>query len=370
MSALIKSKKRPVLPDADDVEYYAKMTLEGAFNLTPAELSWHRRHGFLHDHGYILRPRYTPGWRPSWIDTNDDPLFCEDSVTLRYYQVIDAIRKSDNCLVAIKSFLKQGTELSIAQFLSSLQDPRNHCVPVYDILPDPYDSRIALMVMPFLRPCNNPEFSTIGDVVEFVDQTIEGLVFMHSHRVAHRDIAASNVMMDASSLYPSGYHPMQLGYTPDVLHPVTALPRAGRGVRYYYIDFGVSSRFQVGQSSLVLGDVGRAYVPELSATVPYDAFKVDIYALGDLLSKIIEQNFENTDFLLSLIVPMTQQRPDLRPTAEQVLHEWTRARSNFNESTLRWRLVPKGEPPLERVLNDTVAVAWEGVYRLRKLVTP
>lgn len=35
---------------------------------------------------------------------------------------------------------------------------------------------------------------------------------------------------------------------------------------------------------------------------------------------------------------------------------------------LRWRLSPKNEPALERVVNDTVAVAWEGVYRLKKLV--
>lgn len=30
-----------------------------------------------------------------------------------------------------------------------------------------------MMVMPYLRPCNNPEFATLGDVVDFIDQTIE-----------------------------------------------------------------------------------------------------------------------------------------------------------------------------------------------------
>ena len=92
-------------------------------------------------------------------------------------------------------------------------------------------------------------------------------------------------MMDAKALYPNGHHPVRIGYTPDALYPAPALPRAGRNVQYYYIDFGLSSRFKPGSSSYVLGKVGRAEVPEVSDTVPYDAFKVDIYALGYVYAK-------------------------------------------------------------------------------------
>lgn len=86
---------------------------------------------------------------------------------------MDATRLSSNELVAIKSFVKQGQEMHIAQFFSSIRDSQNHCVPVHEILPDPYNPQLALMVMPYLRPCNNPDFATIGDVLEFVDQTVE-----------------------------------------------------------------------------------------------------------------------------------------------------------------------------------------------------
>ncbi|KAI0629607.1 kinase-like domain-containing protein [Trametes polyzona] len=370
MATLARPKKRPVLPDAGSVERYAKLTREGLFKLTEAEQTWHQRYRYLQANGYLLRPRYAPGWKPSWINTNDDPLFCEDSVTLRYYQVIDATRLSDKKLVAIKSFFTDRQEMHIAQFLASVQDSRNHTVPILEILPDPTDPQRALMVMPYLRPCNDPEFSTIGDVVEFLDQTIDGLVFMHAHNIAHRDVAVANIMMDARALYPQGHHPMQIGYSPDVLHPVTPLPRAGRDVKYYYIDFGLSSRFPPGTSTLVIGDVGRAYVPELSDTVPYDAFKVDIFSLGDLFLQEFEQKYNNVEFLAALIEPMVQKQPALRPTAELVLREWTKIRATLNESRLRWRLVPKNEAPLERVVNDTVAVAWEGVYRLKKFVAP
>ncbi|KAI0827759.1 kinase-like domain-containing protein [Trametes gibbosa] len=350
---------------------YARLTRSGIFNLMPHELFWQERHEHLKKHGYLLRPRYVPGWEPSWTSTGRSPILSEDSIKLIDSKVIDATRLSSQQLVAIKSFKVLGSkERDIACFFASIHDHRNHCVAVHEILSDPFDPQLALMVMPYLRPCNNPEFGTIGDIVEFVDQTIEGLGFMHEHRVAHRDIAVANVMMDAKALYPNGHHPVRLGFSTDGRAPVSAFPRAGRNVRYFYIDFGWSSRFAEGESTMVVGDVGRAYVPEITSPVPHDAFKVDIFALGDLYSQEFEQKFNNVDFLLSLIEAMTQKEPGRRPTAQEVAREWEKTRTTLNESLLRWRLVPKGEAPLERMVNDTVAVAWEGVYRLKQFVSP
>ncbi|KAI0669476.1 kinase-like domain-containing protein [Trametes maxima] len=372
MSAPVKHKRLPnhaVLHDDESMDRCARLTREGFYNLLPKEVFWQARYHYLKDHGYLLRPRYDPAWKPSWVGTNRNPKFCEDSILLIDYQVMDAAKVFDQELVAIKSFLTEGQELHIAQFFTAIRDPMNHCVPVHEILRDPYDPGFALMVMPYLRPCNDPEFSTIGDIIEFVDQTLEGLVFMHKHDVAHRDVAVANIMMDAKSLYPTGHHPIRLGYTSDGMYPVSPLPRAGRGVRYFYIDFGLSLQIPKGASSLVIGDVGRnADVPELSDDVPYDAFKVDVFALGDLYSKEFEGKYSNVEFLLPIIEPMTQQQPAARPTAEQALREWEKRRVDIQDSLYRWRLGPKSEPTLERVVNDTVAVAWEGVYRLKQFV--
>ncbi|KAI0629620.1 kinase-like domain-containing protein [Trametes polyzona] len=372
MSTPAKQRKLPNHAILDDVsvEAFAQMTHDGIYNLMPHEVFWQARYRFLQDHGYLLRPRYAPNWKPSWLGTNLDPTFCEDSVPSLNYQVLDATRLSNRELVAVKSTYKVGQELQIAKYFTSICDSANHCVPVYDIFSDPHDPRMALLVMPYLRPCNNPEFATVGDVVEFVDQTIEGLAFMHRHNVAHRDVAVANIMMEAKSLFPKGHHPVRLGYSPDLLEPVTPLPRAGRKVRYVYIDFGASSMFPQGSSTLVVGDVGRAKVPELSDTIPYDAFKVDIFALGDMFLTEFAQKYSNVDFLRTLVEPMLQRRPDLRPTIEQVAANWRSIRASFNDTSIRWRLVPKNEAPLERVVNDTVAVAWEGVYRLKKFVAP
>lgn len=97
-------------------------------------------------------------------------------------------------------------------------------------------------------------------------------------------------MMDGKPLFPSGHHPVRMNYSPDAVYELTPLSRAEHPVRYYYVDFGLSVRFPAGSPSLVVGDVGRnAEVPELSSTVPYDAFKADIYALGNLYDKEFEQ---------------------------------------------------------------------------------
>ncbi|CDO77759.1 hypothetical protein BN946_scf184993.g22 [Trametes cinnabarina] len=373
MSTPTQQKRLPIhafLRD-DNAQRYTELTEQGFYNLSSMELFWQARYRYLSDHGYLLRPRYSPEWKPSWMGTMRDPTFCEDSIKPIDYQVMDATRLSDKELVAIKSFLTDTQELSIVKYFAAIQDSRNHCVPIRDILPDPFDPDFALMVMPFLRPCNNPEFGVVGDVIQFVDQTLEvsGLAFMHGHRVAHRDVAVANILMDAKALYPGGYHPIRLDYTPDTLYPVSALPRAGRDVRYFFIDFGLSVRFSPGASTYVVGDVGRdAEVPELSEKIPYDAFKVDIFSLGNVYFKLFEKRYKNVEFLHTLIESMKRERPEQRPTAEQAFQEWQKTRATLSESLFRWRLVPKEEPPIERVVNDTVAVAWEGIYHLKKLV--
>lgn len=97
-------------------------------------------------------------------------------------------------------------------------------------------------------------------------------------------------MMDAKAIYPDGHHPVRLGYSPDALYRVSPLPRAGNSVRYYYIDFGLSLRFPVGVVPSAIGILGRdREVPELSDSVPYNPFKVDIFALGNLYAKEFEQ---------------------------------------------------------------------------------
>lgn len=90
--------------------------------------------------------------------------------------MIDATRVSDGALISIKSVQRSTDEIFIARLLSSdelLQDPENHCVPILDVFDDPVDDSKAFIVMPYLRPFDNPELRTIREVVDFISQTLE-----------------------------------------------------------------------------------------------------------------------------------------------------------------------------------------------------
>ena len=86
---------------------------------------------------------------------------------------MDARRRKDGELVAIKRCKAGREEIEIARYLSSFPVSQTHCVPVLETFPDPLNPDITLMVMPYLRPCNDPEFGNVGEVVDFIDQTIE-----------------------------------------------------------------------------------------------------------------------------------------------------------------------------------------------------
>jgi hypothetical protein len=55
----------------------------GVTSLAPEELSevekrWVSFQPYLLAKGYQLRPRYRPGWIPSWKSTGAEPFLCED----------------------------------------------------------------------------------------------------------------------------------------------------------------------------------------------------------------------------------------------------------------------------------------------------
>jgi hypothetical protein len=96
---------------------------------------------------------------------------------------LDAKRLEDGLVVCIKriepktdDFKFARMEVEIGRYLSTehmLRDPTNHCVPIMDNFQDPTDPTIEYIVMPFLRPFNDPAFGVIGEVVDFVSQVLE-----------------------------------------------------------------------------------------------------------------------------------------------------------------------------------------------------
>ena len=94
-------------------------------------------------------------------------------------------------------------------------------------------------------------------------------------------------MMDANAMYPEGFHPVNMDYTPDCSSLAVHTTRASAGVKYYFVDFGISVRSsETNSPTLVTGSYGRDQdPPELSDDVPYDPFKLDIFIIGNMLNR-------------------------------------------------------------------------------------
>lgn len=85
-------------------------------------------------------------------------------------------------------------------------------------------------------------------------------------------------MMDGRRLFPLGWHPQQWEVYPNgkIMTSTDPSRTAVGGVRYYFIDFGISTKDQ----DEVLGIHGQELSPELSDKVPYNPYKLDVYILG------------------------------------------------------------------------------------------
>ncbi|KAG8956902.1 hypothetical protein FRC03_010723 [Tulasnella sp. 419] len=298
-----------------------------ARQLTTSEHVWAQRYQFLVKNGYRLRSRYRPEWKPSWVkeDGTQDRLaafLAEDSIPLTHASLLDAERISDGKTVILKYVSVESPEIRIGRYLSDrdLRSlPQNHSIPLLDVLYDPADLGHAILVFPLLRPITFPEFATVGECVDFMNQALEGLAFLHEHEIAHRDCAAANIMMDARLMFPNGWHGINMARLPNGKPSDPGITRTEAGyVRYYFIDFGLSSR---GEYS-VKGTQGIEPAPELEdgANEAYDPFKLDIYMLGMAFKDSILNRTRGAEFIVQpLLRSMLVKDPDRRPTPQDCI---------------------------------------------------
>ncbi|OBZ71767.1 hypothetical protein A0H81_08231 [Grifola frondosa] len=247
------------------------------------------------------------------------------------HNVIDATRIADGKLVYIKQVKTGDEEIRIASTLS-----------------------------------DDPDFEIVENILDCGEQILEGLVFLHEQGVAHRDCSYKNIMMDATALYPRGHHPVDDMRLPDISDWAPVLSRANTPVRYYFTDFGISTLFSPEASpKLVLGEDGLDdEVPELSDTVPYDPFKVDIFIVGNMFKKQFVDTFSNVNFLNRIVRKMVQREPSSRPDAAEALRDWQAMRRILAALAAD----PTDEPTLDalrampflQAIRDTVVHSGDG----------
>ena len=256
---------------------------------------------------------------------------------------MDATRLRDGKQVMLKKvYPDEGPhEVIITQLFSSRQfirDPCNHCVPLLDILEMPQNGQ-KLLVMPFLRPFNNPSFQTFGEFVAFFTQICEvgsfhpssqinsdralnqGLQFMHQRNIAHRfawtptdgmhfltrglfrDCTANNIMFDPSEMYPRGFHPTQMDRSRNFKGRAKRYTRTQRPPRYYLIDFGLSRQYFSRRALDLPLRGGDKSAPEHRNATRCNPFYTDIYYLGNLIrEEFIEVGLTMRPILQQLVI--------------------------------------------------------------------
>ncbi|KAJ7218785.1 hypothetical protein B0H12DRAFT_327568 [Mycena haematopus] len=209
------------------------------------EAFWFQRRAFLEKAGYQLRPKFNMGFvgpkPPDRYNLGDH------KAQHPWRHIMDAERR-DGEQVMLKWVSKKTHphEVEIARLFSASalsKNPKNHCIPILDVLQDPQDSDKKIIVMPRLIRFDEPVFDTVSEVIDCFRQIFEGIQFMHENFVAHRDCSLLNILQDPTQLFPRGFHPVNYCLNPNHDGLAYSITRTECWPRYYLIDFGLSRRY-------------------------------------------------------------------------------------------------------------------------------
>ncbi|KAJ6569018.1 kinase-like domain-containing protein [Mycena capillaripes] len=296
----------------------------------------------------------TPKRNPFWYE-------CEDFFTNYKPNALDALCVKENEKVVIKRV--NGKELKISQHLDALRsDARNHTIPLLDVIPLP-ETEWTFVVMPYCRGFNHPPFHCRDEFVHAMRQYIEGLQFMHEHNFVHFDIAPQNMVIEESRLIPKGSHFCRphshsgfSGHFFSWKNRCSLRP----AVQYYYIDFGLSMCFPYGRESAQKTGTLRTFpmIPELSLTVPYNPFYVDVFQLGLAMSQIIDVYPALEDFR---IVAASMTVDDLQgcATLEEALKQLNSVYERISPSVRHKRMWEKDITRWKKMTRIVFGGQWD-----------
>ncbi|KAJ7746337.1 hypothetical protein B0H16DRAFT_1726516 [Mycena metata] len=181
-----------------------------------------------------------------------------------------------------------------------------------------------------MRSCTYfPYINTVREFTEFLQQMLEGLVFLHYNNIAHRAISKNHMVLDASR---------------DQSVPHWKSRTVAGPMKYYFIDFGLSVQFPSRDARKLVTGVSDL-IPEVSDTVPYDPFKVDVWFIAGFIVDYLEILYAGLDYLVPLARKLRHHDPTRRPDARDALKLFQSLVSKMSEEELK--------EPLDYKLHDS-----------------
>jgi hypothetical protein len=97
-------------------------------------------------------------------------------------------------------------------------------------------------------------------------------------------------MMDASDMYPDGFHPVAQDKTRDFNGTAKYHTRTQKPPKYYFVDFGISRRYDPAKDSPLEDPIigGDKSVPEFQGDRAFersDPFLTDVYYIGNMVRR-------------------------------------------------------------------------------------
>ncbi|KAF9047865.1 hypothetical protein BJ165DRAFT_1610538 [Panaeolus papilionaceus] len=158
---------------------------------------------------------------------------------------------------------------------------------------------------PLLHAFTSFYSNSVEDVLYMIIEALEGISYLHEHRVAHQDLFLLNFVIQ--------------------WQPESLIKRATVRPRVWIIDFEDSVLFsedtpphnmKVAKFPRVLDECARPLAPEVYRSEPYCPFKLDVWQFG----KDLEPFESGFDEVTQIFQEMSKDAPEERLTAAEALH--------------------------------------------------
>ncbi|KAI0294626.1 kinase-like domain-containing protein [Multifurca ochricompacta] len=227
----------------------------------------------------------------------------DDRVAAQLTSRMRTARSRDGAPVVLKLLDDDTDELKILQYLSSFKLPSNHAIELHGLVDLTIGRVIAL-------PCRTPldvyfhSWYPVRSTVSLQTQLLEGVAFLHEHKIAHLDLKPGNVVIDSKS---DRYCP-----------------------RLSIIDFGLSVLVE-DEETMIEGYRGtRTWTaPEVGTSddpdTKYNPIFADRWACGRMINYLEDHDLEGDNscgVLRKLCEALLADNPRSRPSVSEVLEKY------------------------------------------------